>query len=48
MPKRLASRVERTIKKDGCIATVFFYFFFSVLIRNSLVDKNVRNQSYYN
>ena len=36
------------IKKGGCSAIAFFYFFFSVLIRNSLVDKNVRNQSYYN
>jgi len=48
MPKRLASQVERTIKKGGCNATAFFYFFFSVLIRNSFVDKDVRNQSYYN
>ncbi|EGF49636.1 hypothetical protein HMPREF9445_03007 [Bacteroides clarus YIT 12056] len=39
---------QRKIKKGGCSAIAFFYFFFSVLIRNSLVDKNVRNQSYYN
>ena len=36
------------IKKRRLQCNRLFYFFFSVLIRNSLVDKNVRNQSYYN
>ncbi len=36
------------IKKGGCIATAFFYFFFLMSICDFFVDKDVRNQSYYN